>query len=111
MPEGNVAITVNDGALGILPSNTANLVVHAGVCSSGTAGTLYSYSSIADLTAGLGTGPAVEAAAFQLALAGGSVLVCPINASVVGVAGAVTMTRVASSTSVMSLTGTPLDAY
>lgn len=111
MPVGNVTETVRDGGLGTVPSNTSNLHVVLGVSSLGTANTLYSYSSLDDITANLGTGPGPESAAYDLAIGGGSIFFMPVNASVVGVAGAVTATRVGTSTSVMTVTGTPNDAY
>lgn len=111
MPVGNVTETVRDGGLGTVPANTSNLHVVLGTSSLGTVNTLYSFSSIDDITATVGTGPGPEAAAYELAIAGGSVYFMPINASVAGVASAVTTTRVASSTSVMTTIGTPSDAY
>lgn len=111
MPQGNVTPTIKDGALGAIAASTANIQVALGVCSLGTANTLYSFTQKDDLTSTLGTGPAVDACAFKLDIAGGPQYIMPINASIAGVAGAVTATRIAASTSVMSVTGTPLDAY
>lgn len=111
MPVGNVSVTVRDGGLGIVPSSTANLTVTMGSCSLGTAATLFSFSQPEDLVATLGTGPAVDAAAYKLAAGAGQVYVMPVNASVAGVASAVTATRVATSTGTVSITGAPNDAY
>lgn len=110
MPIGNVTVTVTDGALGVAPPDTSNLVVTMGVSSLGTPNTLYSLADIADISATLGTGPAVEAFALRVSIAGPGYFM-PINASVAGSAGSVTATRAGSSTSVMSVSGTPKDAY
>lgn len=111
MPQGNVTPTIQDGALGIVPASTANITVTMGVSSLGTAATLYSFSDKDTVSSTLGTGPGVEALAMKLDVAGGPQYFVPINASVVGVASAVTPTRIATSTSVMTVTGTPLDGY
>lgn len=111
MPVGTVSLTIRDGGLGITPATNSNLVVHLGTCSLGTPNTLYSLSSTDDVVANLGAGPLVESGAYQLGASGGSTYLIPVTASVAGVAGAVTPTRVATSTSVMTTTGAPNDAY
>jgi hypothetical protein len=112
MPAGTVTTTANDGGLGTLPSSTAKAHVIAGVCTGGTAGVLYPFSTQKSLTDTLVGGPAVQAAAYELAFDGGPIYVCPINASVAGVASAVTVVRAASSTGTITVAaGTPLDCY
>lgn len=111
MPIGNVTETIRDGGLGIVPSSISQTMVVLGTSQGGTANTLYSFSTIDDISSTLIAGEAAELAAYVLSVAGGSVYVMPLNASVAGVAGAVTPTRVATSTSVMTTTGTVYDGF
>jgi len=112
MPAGTVTTTVNDGGLGTLPTSTSRAHVVAGVCTGGTPGTLYSFSDVKTLVDTLVGGPGVQAAAYELALDGPPILVCPINASVVGVAGAVSVVRTGLSNGTVTVaSGTPYDAF
>ena len=112
MPTGSVSTIVGDGGLGALPTSSAQAHVIMGVCSAGTAGTVYAFNDLTLLSTTLVGGPAVEAAAYEMAVGGGTIYVCPITASVPGVASAVTVTRVGTSNGTITVTsGTPLDAY
>lgn len=113
MPVGNVTETIADGGLGIIAATVSSLHLVLGTASLGTANTLYSFSSVADIQNTVGAGPGPEAAAFELSYpnSGGSILFMPLNASVAGVASSVTPTRVGSSTGTITLSGTPNDAY
>jgi hypothetical protein len=105
----DVSVTIQDGQLGILASSTSNIAVKLGVSSLGTANTLYSFADKTKLSATLGTGPMVEAAALSLDTAGGPIYCMPVNSSVAGTWGAVT--HVGTSTTTLTLTGAPLDGY
>lgn len=108
IPYANLA--VKDGALGLAAGNDTNTVAVVGVCSSGTANTVYAFTDVQTLKDTLGTGPLVEAAAFILAIAGGTVVCCKSAASTAATAGSVTKTG--TGLSVLTTTGsTPLDSY
>jgi hypothetical protein len=85
-----IALSISDGALGLVPNNTDNVHVKLGSCSLGTVGTVYSFSDITTLKNTLGVGPLVEAAAHALAVAGGPVLCVPVTCSTAGAAGSIT---------------------
>jgi hypothetical protein len=109
MPLGVVSITLQDGGLGVISAGATNQVVVMGVCSGTNTPSVTSYSQPEDLVTAAGQGPGVEAACHKLAVAGGSVLFVPINASVAGVAGAVTAHAVGTGT--ITISGTPYDGY
>jgi hypothetical protein len=112
MALNDVKVTVTDGALGIIPENTDGIVAVLGACAAGTANTIYPFNDTAGLEATLNHGPAVEAAAYSLSVAGGPIYVVPVNQSVSGVASTVAVTRVGSSTGTLATTGsTPNDNY
>ena len=112
MPTGSVSVIVGDGGLGALPPNVAQAHVILGVCTAGTPGTVYAFSDPTSLVETLGGGPAAQCAAFELAIDGGPVYVCPVTASVPGVSSAVTTTRVGTSNGTVTVSaGTPLDAF
>lgn len=111
MPMGSITINVRDGGLGLVGGANPNAVVVMGTCSATNTPALQSFSQIDDLVTALGQGPAVEAAAYQLTVAGGSVYVMPLNASVVGLIAAFTVARSGSSTGTITSSGAPYDAY
>lgn len=88
----DVPVTVVDGGLGQLPTNTSKQAVKVGVCSSGTVGILYGVSTIGAMTSTLGQGALVEAGAVHLSVAGGPLYLMPINPSSTGSIGSVTHT-------------------
>jgi hypothetical protein len=110
MPLPYVNLAIKDGALGIVPGSDNGTVALIGVCSSGTVGTVYSFTDIQTLSTTLGTGPLVEAAAFVLGIAGGTVICVKSASSTASSSGAVT--KVGTGTSVLTTTGSsPLDSY
>jgi hypothetical protein len=111
MTMGSVTINVRDGGLGLIGNNASNSVLVLGACSATNTPQLFPLSQIDDAVTALGAGPLCEAVAHQLAVAGGSVIACPVNASVVGVASAVTPHRIASSNGVFTISGAPYDCY
>jgi hypothetical protein len=106
---GSISIEVSDGALGILPPNTDSANVKVGVCSSGTALELYSFSDIKTLRETLGEGPLVEAAAHALSVAGGPVYCMRVTPSTAGAAGSVTKSN--GSAPNVSVAGAAYDSY
>lgn len=109
MPLGVVTINLQDGGLGVVSNGAANQVVILGACSGTSTPAVYSFSQPEDVIASLGQGPAPEAAAHKLAVSGGSVLMVPVNASVAGVASAVTAHATGNGT--ITISGAPYDNH
>jgi len=99
---------VVDGALGIAPDNIDGIRVKLGVSSLGTPNTLYSFQRPQDVVTQLGDGPLVESTCHDLQVAGGPVYAMPMTAGTAGSNSAVTQV---GSGPVVTLTGTPLDAF
>lgn len=107
LPE--VTVTIQDGALGIVPANVNGQQALIGVSSSGTANTVYQFGDLQVLKTTLGSGPLVEAAAKVLNDAGGPVL-CVRTGSSAGTVSAVTQSG--TGLSVLTTTGSvAVDAY
>lgn len=104
----DVSLTVNDGALGIVPEVIDGISAKVGICSLGTPNTVYSFGDIQNLKTTLGVGPLVEAAAHLLAISGGPVYCIPAAVVTPGACGAVT--RVGSGPT-MSVAGAAYDAF
>ena len=113
----SVNTTIQDGALGILPEAAEGIHVKLGVCSSGTALALQTFSDVQAAIDALGHGPLTEAVCQALVSptrgrAPRPVLAMRVTPSTAGVAGSVSYTRVGSSTGTFATTGsTPYDAY
>lgn len=108
-----VTQTIKDGGLGLSEGNASQVCIKVGVCSAGTVNQLDWYTDPDTLKADKGSGPVVDSAIYHLQVAGGPVGVMRINASIAGVAGAVTPTRAApgDSTGTITVAGAPYDAY
>lgn len=110
-------LTILDGALGILPPSIDSVHLKIGVCSSGTTNTVQAFADVAAMRTALGNGPLVEAVAGALVTPTQGVAPSPVYAMRIATAasaavGAVTPTRVASSTGLVTTTGSvPLDSY
>lgn len=102
-------ITVRDGGIG-LPASGAVYPLVWGSSSAGTAATLYFSTNQNSLRDTLGQGPAVEDALAKMPLRGG-VLVMKLTCTTAGAAGAVTPTRVGTSTGTITVAGAAYDAY
>jgi len=117
MPIPAVNTTIQDGALGILPEAAEGIHVKLGVCSSGTALALQTFSDVQAAIDALGQGPLTEAVCQALVSATRGraprpVLAMRVTPSTAGVAGSVSYARVGSSTGTFATTGsTPYDAY
>jgi len=105
---GNVNITIADGGSAsiIVPGSSVQLVI--GCSSSGTVGQVVATRSPATLQSTFGQGPLPEAAALAC-LQGGTVLAIRATTQTAGTLSTVTAT--AAGTSVMTVTGTPVDTY
>lgn len=108
MAGGNVNITVVDGGSAsiIVPGSSVQYVL--GCSTSGTVGQLVATRSPATIQSTFVSGPLAEAAALTC-LAGGTVIACRVATAAAGTAGAVTTTG--GGTSVVTVTGTPVDTY
>lgn len=118
----DVSVTIADGTQGLVNASAEQVVAIIGACAEGTKNTLYSYASIAALVAAHVAGPAVEAAAHVLAVAGGPVYLVPIEQTTPGAVSGVThtgsgpaitvptktaVTAVGTAPPAVTLTGTP----
>jgi len=100
--------TLNDPGMNVVgPSDTTPF--YAGICSSGTAATVYTYSSITALVAAHGRGPTVEDAALDLAKNGGPIRFARIDEDTAGSLGAVTQSGAGPAVSDNS--SVPYDSY
>lgn len=109
-----VTVTVKDGALNSTAGLGTDRCAVVGVCTAGTANTVYEFTDLQTLRDTLGTsisgGPAVELAAYILAVSGKPVVVVPTATTTAGSVGSVTVTGTGPNT-LVGFTGTPLDAY
>lgn len=96
IPEVNIEIV--DGGLGLIPASSARTSVKAGVCSRGLLNTVYSFSDTTLLESTLGEGPAVIAAGDTLDVAGGPVIIVPLNPTTYGSVGSTTHTGTGTAT-------------
>lgn len=109
MVANDVNITIEDGALGVLPTPTDQIHAVIGCTSIGTAQQIFSSATVKALVDNFGYGPAVEAAALSIQQSGAPVLFIKVASSTPGAAGAVT--HVGTGTSVVTETGAPFDTY
>ncbi len=122
----DVTVTIQDGAQGLVSSSSEQVHAILGTCAAGAVNTLYSYSDIPSLVAAHIAGPAVEAAAHSLAVAGGPVYLVRLAETTPGSPGAVTqtgsgpaitvptksaVTSAGTAPPVVTLTGSPLAFY
>ena len=82
-----------------------------GVAQQGSTSAISAFSNPGDVIDTFGQGPLSEDLCYYLAIAGGPVYGLRLTGSTAATAGSVTATRIASSTGVLTLTGTPLDTY
>lgn len=109
MPTGDVEITVLDGGGAVVvPANTVQVVI--GTADAGPTAQVVATRNPNTLVSIFGTGPLVEAAALAC-LAGATVLAMRAATVTSGAKTALVITRVGTSTSVITATGTPKDSY
>lgn len=110
MPIPGQTLTIQDPGLG-LAAELPSTPLFMGVSSSGTVGTIYSFSRAKDAIDTLGQGPLVEDICYALTIAGGPIRAMRLTAGTAGSNGAVTPTRVSTSTGTVTVAGTPNDSY
>jgi len=111
MPIPGQTLTINENGAGSVEPAT-NIPLHAGYSSLGAPNVMKTYSSIPALIAEQGQGPAVEAAAFDLANTGGPIRFMKTATSVAGALSAVTASGGGPTVSVAtSPANTPFDDY
>lgn len=104
---GDVELTILDGGASVVVPSASVQVVF-GTSSSGTAGMVVASRNINTLISVFGYGPLLEACALVIAR-GGTVLAVKTTSNTPGAATAVTF--VGTGTSVVTVTGTPVDTY
>jgi hypothetical protein len=107
----NVNLHVQDGGLGASIPGAGGTMVVIGCCSAGTDFQPLSSTQPSDFSTNRGYGPAPELAGFIANQTGNDVILVKATSATPGANTAVRTTRVGSSTSVVTLTGTPLDSY
>lgn len=107
----DVNIEVLDGGLGLIPSGADEVHAVVGTCSTGDDLSIVATRSIDNLIAARGHGPGIEAAAFAIKQTGKTVLFLKAPTDTAGAASAVNNSLDLTSTSVVTVTGTPNDAY
>lgn len=107
----DVNIEVLDGGLGLIPSGADEVHAVVGCSSSGADGSIVATRSIENLIAARGHGPGIEAAAFAIKQTGKTVLFCKAPQDAAGASSAVDNSGDLTSTSVVTVTGAPRDAY
>ena len=105
----SVNFTILNNGLGAVPPGGGETIVVVGVSSAGTANTLLESSNPGDFVTNYGYGPAVEAAGFIANTSGNPVVFVKAALDTSGSNSAVVKTG--TSTSVVTVTGTPFDTY
>lgn len=107
----NVNLHVLDGGLGASVPGAGGTMVVIGVSSAGTNYQPISSTQPSDFTTNNGYGPAPELAAFIANATGNDVILIKAPSASPGANTTVTTTRAASSTSVVTVSGTPNDSF
>ena len=102
-------LTVRDPGLALAPA-AINSVLYLGRAEKGDLNTVYAFSSASDVVDTLGEGPLSEDLAYHLSIAGAPVYAVALDGTA-GAAGAVTPTRVGTSTGTITVAGAARDAY
>lgn len=105
----SVNFTILNNGLGAVNPGGGQVMVVAGVSSSGTANQIVESSNPADFVSAFGYGPAVEAAGFIANTSGNPVVLVKAATAVSGTLSAVTTTGTGSSA--VTVSGTPYDTY
>ena len=105
----SVDITIISNGLGAVPPGGGETIAVVGVSSTGTANQAIQSSDPADFVTNNGYGPGVQAAAFVTQHGGNPVIFVKAATSSAGTNSAVTHTG--TGTSVVTVSGTPLDTY
>jgi len=108
-PIPDVFVTVQDGALGILPPPSENVHLKIGVATRGDINAVTPVSTLQQAKELFGSGPLVESIAVALTIGGPPVFAIRGNASVAGVITAGPATK--TGTGDIAAGGTPVDSY
>lgn len=111
MSQPAVAITEQDGALGILPPSSGRLFALCGVSSAGPVNAPATYARVKDVIATFGSGPLVEGACLYILLYGKPVILTRTGQTVAGTVSAVTSVATGTSVVTISASPTPYDDY
>lgn len=111
MSQPAVRQTETDGALGVLPPSTGQLLAVVGVSSAGPLDTVATYGRVPSLVADFGSGPLVEAAARHIETTGDPVAVVRTGQTTAGTEGAVVKTGTGTSVVTVDPASAPLDDY
>lgn len=106
-----VTQTELDGALGILPPSSGELLAVIGVSSAGAVNTPATYGRVSALTAAFGTGPGVEAAARHIQTTGNPVVFVRTGQTTAGAYGSIVDAGVVGTSAVTADSTVPLDDY
>jgi len=110
MPIPAQRLTIRDGGLGIVePSD--NRFAYLGTAQRGPLNEVVAIGTPARAVDTYGEGPLAEAISYALEVAGGPVYAVRIASTVAGAAGAVTPTRVGTSTGTITVAGAAFDRY
>lgn len=110
MPLPEVNQNVQDFGLGQVRPSNAKTHAKIGICSIASPNVVNGWAgpSLKTMVSALGTGPLAESAAYHRQAASAPLFTCAVNPSSPGVVGALTQ---GVGSSVLSITGTPLDSY
>ncbi|AKF06077.1 DUF2586 family protein [Sandaracinus amylolyticus] len=112
MSQPAVRQTELDGALGILPPSSGDMLAVLGVSSTGPVATPAAYGSVSALVADFGSGPLVEAAARHIETTGNRVIVVRTGQTTSGDVGTIDDDDVAGTSVITETTGNaPVDDY
>lgn len=112
MTQPKVEQTEIDGALGVLPPSSGNILVVVGVSSAGTKDTPATFGNAKKLAAAFGAGPLVEAAARHIETTGDPVAVIRTGQTTAGAYGTIDDDDVDGTSAITTTADTaPLDDY
>lgn len=109
-------LSVTDGALGAISAGPGRALLLIGIASAGATGVVHAFEDPNDVAATLGYGQLPEMAAYALSVGANSLTARPVACVRVatvsaGSNGAVTPTRVGTSTGTVTVAGSPLDTH
>ena len=110
MASPRITVSIRDPGLGLVRA-ADNKFIYFGCSSKGTVNSIVPVTTPAAVEDTFGDGPLAEALAYGLSVAGGPQWGCRLTGTVVGAAGAVTATRVSTSTGLITVAGAAFDAY
>lgn len=110
MASPKITVTIRDPGLGLVRA-ADNKFIFFGCSNKGTVNTIVPVTTPAGVEDAFGDGPLAEALAYALSVAGGPQWGCRLTGTTAGAAGAVTPTRVGTSTGTITVAGAAYDSY